>query len=273
MMLVTAPLFATALAVLLWPASRAEFRLGELKRSVSLGLTGGGGRRTWWIGFALPAALFVVLGWSAAVVSAMVGALVLRAVRRRRAERAADAHTADLLTALSVMIAELEVGAPPPRACAVAAEEVRRRRGADAEIARGLAAMAGRAELGGRVWASEPAASSSVMSWERIGVAWQTSDSYGLPMVELMRSLRSDVLSRRQFHDRTRAGMAGPRATATVLAGLPILGIALGQGIGAHPLTVLFSPGLGGILFVVGTGLAAAGLLWSQRITDKVLTG
>ena len=61
-----------------------------------------------------------------------------------------------------------------------------------------------------------------------------------------------------------------PRATASVLAGLPVLGIALGQATGANPVGVLTGGGLGGILLIVGTAFIVAGLCWSDRIVEKV---
>ncbi len=64
--------------------------------------------------------------------------------------------------------------------------------------------------------------------------------------------------------------MAGARATAVILAGLPLLGILLGQLIGAQPLSFLLSGHAGGWLLVVGLALACGGLLWSDRITDRV---
>jgi len=56
-----------------------------------------------------------------------------------------------------------------------------------------------------------------------------------------------------------------------VLAGLPVLGIGLGQLIGADPMGFLLSAGLGGWLLVIGVTLACCGLLWSDRITGRVL--
>ncbi|MFD4181263.1 hypothetical protein ACFWPB_09120, partial [Rhodococcus sp. NPDC058514] len=66
------------------------------------------------------------------------------------------------------------------------------------------------------------------------------------------------------------AGLAGARATAAVLACLPVLGIALGQLMGAGPLRVLLSGGLGGLLLILGTLFVCAGLLWTDRITGRV---
>ena len=58
-----------------------------------------------------------------------------------------------------------------------------------------------------------------------------------------------------------------------MLAGLPLLGIALGQATGARPIQVLLGGGLGGMLLVIGTALVAAGMVWTERITDKVVRG
>jgi len=56
------------------------------------------------------------------------------------------------------------------------------------------------------------------------------------------------------------------------LAGLPVLGVALGQLMGADPLRILLGGGLGGILLLIGTALGCAGLLWTDAITGKVTT-
>ena len=60
--------------------------------------------------------------------------------------------------------------------------------------------------------------------------------------------------------------LAGPRATATVLTALPVLGILLGELVGAGPLQVLRSGVLGQALVVAGVGLAAAGAAWARAV-------
>ena len=62
------------------------------------------------------------------------------------------------------------------------------------------------------------------------------------------------------------------RTTAVVLAGLPLLGIGLGQLIGADPVEFLLSGGLGGWLLVAGVMLACCGLMWSDAITGRAQT-
>jgi tight adherence protein B len=65
--------------------------------------------------------------------------------------------------------------------------------------------------------------------------------------------------------------MAGPRASAAVLAGLPAVGLLLGEAMGVQPLRVLSTTGTGQTLLVVGTGLLCAGVLWSARLTDRAV--
>jgi tight adherence protein B len=60
--------------------------------------------------------------------------------------------------------------------------------------------------------------------------------------------------------------LAGPRATARLLAGLPVLGLAMAAALGAHPLRFLFGTIPGALCLAVGTGLDALGLWWTARL-------
>jgi len=65
--------------------------------------------------------------------------------------------------------------------------------------------------------------------------------------------------------------MAGARATAAILASLPVLPVLMGQVIGARPVAFLLGGHAGGWLLVVGLALVCGGLLWSDRITDRAV--
>jgi tight adherence protein B len=108
--------------------------------------------------------------------------------------------------------------------------------------------------------------------WERLAVYWQLAQTHGLAIAALMQTAHRDIVERERFSARVDAGMAGARTTAAVLAGLPVLGVGLGQLIGADPVGFLLSGGAGGWLLVIGVTLACIGLLWSDRITTRVLT-
>jgi tight adherence protein B len=163
----------------------------------------------------------------------------------------------------------LRAGAHPVVAFETAATEV------SEDVASALRVVAARARWGVDVAAGLHAAAvrSTVPTyWSRLSVCWELANRHGLAIATLMRTAHRDVVEREQFESRVAAGMAGARATATVLAGLPVLGLVLGQLVGADPVRFLLSGGVGGGLLVVGASLACAGLLWSDRITTRSLT-
>jgi tight adherence protein B len=212
------------------------------------------------------AAVVVLLPVTTVVAAALVGGTVsLRYRRKRRARRARD-EGRTLETALDVLVGELRVGAHPVRAFAVAAEET------VGAVAASLRAVAARARLGADVTAGlRAAARSSALAahWDRLAVCWQLASEHGLAIATLMRAAQRDIAERQRFSGRVSASMAGARATATILAALPALGVALGQLVGARPLNFLLSGHLGGWLLAFGSMLACVGLLWSDRITDR----
>ncbi len=192
----------------------------------------------------------------------------LRYRRRRRVRRATD-EGRTLETALDVLVGELRVGAHPVRAIDVAAEE------AAGAVAVSLRAVAARARLGADVTAGlRAAARSSALPahWDRLAVCWQLASDHGLAIATLMRAAQRDIAERQRFSARVSSSLAGARATAAILAGLPALGVLLGQLIGARPLSFLFGGHAGGWLLVVGSMLVCAGLLWSDRITDRLVS-
>ena len=201
--------------------------------------------------------------------AAIVGATVaLRFGRRLRLQRRA-AESVALQAALDVLVGELRVGAHPVAAFDVAANEV------DGAVAASLRAVAARARLGADVAAgfrSVARRSPLPAHWERLAVCWQLAQTHGLAIATLMQTAQRDIVERERFSARVAAAMAGARTTAAVLAALPVLGVGLGQLIGADPAGFLLSGGAGGWLLVIGVGLACVGLLWSDRITARVLT-
>jgi tight adherence protein B len=207
---------------------------------------------------ALPATTVLAL----ASVGATAG---LRYRRRRRIQGAID-EGRTLESALDVLVGELRVGAHPVRAFCVAAEET------VGAVALSLRAVAARARLGADVTAGlRAAAQSSALPahWDRLAVCWQLASDHGLAIAALMRAAQRDIAERQRFSARVSSSMAGARATAAILAGLPVLGVLLGQLIGARPLSFLLGGHVGGWLLVVGSTLACIGLLWSDRITDR----
>jgi tight adherence protein B len=200
---------------------------------------------------------------------ATVGATLLLRRRRLTARRRIERERAALETALDVLVGELRAGAHPVAAFHVAAAE------AHGSVGDAFQAVAARAVFGADVAAGlrdVAAASARPAHWERLAVCWELAQTHGLAMATLMRAAQRDVVERIRFDARVAAGMAGARATAAVLAGLPVAGVALGELIGAHPVRFLVGSGAGGWLLLIGVALACCGLLWSDRITGQALS-
>ncbi|MBJ8340146.1 secretion protein F [Antrihabitans sp. YC3-6] len=200
----------------------------------------------------------------------LAAAMVVLLFRRRRATASRDeqmqVERRKLLDGIDIVIGELKIGAHPAAAAEAAAAEC------SGVVATVLAVAAARSRLGGSGADGIEAADTAITAeLGRIGHAWRVAETHGLALAELLTAARTDILGRLRFRSRTESSLAGARATGTVLAGLPVLGILLGQLMGAAPLTVLLGGGTGGVLLVVGTAFACVGLLWTDAITSKVV--
>lgn len=219
----------------------------------------------WLCGCAFAVAAFW-LPWTTALSGALAGAVVVARYRRRRASRRGAQEGRALEAGLDVLVGELRVGVHPVRAFDVAADETA------GAVSAAMRAVAARARLGADVAAGlRAAAGSSALPqhWERLAVCWQLASDHGLAIATLMRAAQRDIAERQRFSATVASGLAGARATAVILAGLPLLGLLLGQLIGAEPLRFLFDGHVGGWFLMAGVALTCAGLWWSDRITDR----
>ncbi|ETW24042.1 type II secretion system F family protein [Mycobacterium gastri] len=252
-----------ASALLLWPSSsrrrlvlRRECRPGPL-------------RARWLVpvGACVVVGAVVVLPVTSVLAAAVIGATAsLRFVRRRRDRRGRE-EGQSLEAALDVLVGELRVGLHPVRAFGTAADET------EGAVAASMRAVAARARLGADVTGGLCAAarmSALPAHWERLAVYWRLGSEHGLAIASLMRAAQRDIVERQRFSASVASELAGARATANILSVLPLLGVLLGQLIGARPVSFMLDGHAGGWLLVVGVALVCAGLLWSDRITDRV---
>lgn len=205
---------------------------------------------------------------AATFAGAMTAALT--AIRRRRNRRLRErrALAKAMVAALQTVVGELRAGAHPVHAFATAAGE------SDGEVASVLGALCARARLGADVvGALDCIVSTSAVPeyWLRVAVCWRLATEHGLPMSTLMHAAQQDLTERQRFADRLDAQLAGARATAAILAGLPLIGVALGQLVGANPVRFLLGGGGGGWLLVVGVALMCVGIAWSDRLIDRLV--
>jgi tight adherence protein B len=278
---------ALATGALCWPAEVGRSRLTELhRRGRGLRAQVATARRSWaarrcgLLLLALVAGIGALLaGPGGSLAAAMVTGTATARWRASRDRRAAATAATGLSDALGVLVAELRAGAHPGDAVRAAADTHADRppggpltmsTDVPTDVVRALAAVAAAASLGGDVPAVlRSAGPAPLRSWTgRLADAWSLADRYGIPLADLLDAVRSDTEHRVRFAADVQSRLAGPRATASVLAGLPLLGLALGHAVGAAPLRVLCETPVGQVLLVIGTGLACVGVQWSARLVS-----
>lgn len=200
-----------------------------------------------------------------------VGAMVMTQSRRRALRRRQDCRREgeQMIAALETVVGELRVGAHPLQAFGIAAAE------SSGAVGAALRTITARVGLGADIVAGLRAVadeSAVPFYWERVAVCWRLASDHGLAVATLMRAAQRDIVDRQRFGSRVDASLAGPRATAAILAALPIAGILLGELIGAHPVRFLLGGGPGGWLLITGAGLIAAGVLWSDHLVNRLAT-
>lgn len=237
-----------------------------------LGMRAGNPRRAGWVAVvpttSAGAAVALVASPALTCTSVIAGLVIWVRRRRRHRDRRRLAEGQAMAGALEVLIGELRVGAHPARAFAIAASE------SEGAVSASLGAVATRALLGADVASGlrTMAAGSSVPAyWDRLAACWQLAAEHGLAMSTLMQAAHGDIVGRQRFADRIRAALAGARATAAILAGLPVIGVLLGELIGAHPIRFLLEDRVGGWLLAVGVTLVCAGVAWSDHIIDRLV--
>jgi len=103
-------------------------------------------------------------------------------------------------------------------------------------------------------------------SLRRLAACWQAAEESGAGLAQAVERIAVTLQAEEALRREVRAQLAGPRATARMLAGLPALGLLLGAALGARPLEVLLHTVYGVGCLVAGILLAAAGVVWIDRL-------
>ncbi|WNM36383.1 type II secretion system F family protein [Streptomyces sp. Li-HN-5-11] len=221
-------------------------------------------RAEWW---ALAAGLVLaVLGASVLPVAAgAAGVPLLRRIRLARTERRALERRADAVIALCGALAgEVRAGRQPGEALLHAARDSHGLGDAQAAV---LAA----ARFGGDVSGALATAARQPGADGLRGLAacWRVAVDQGAGLAAGLDRLEGALRAERDQRADLRAQLAGARATAVMLAGLPALGLLLGTAMGADPLHVLLHTGAGLGCLLVGAALEGAGLWWALGIVRR----
>jgi tight adherence protein B len=252
---------SVAAAIALWPAPRRH-RLRLLT----------GRRPSLRLGHGLAATAIVQLAALLLGVPVVAGAGVLLgaaalSMLRRRAERQVRARrreaSVDVVFALA---AELRAGSTPGQALTSAAETT--------DVLRAPLAHAAHAVRAGLPAAGPLRAISELAGCEllaAVAAVWQVTEQAGGAVADVLdrmgATLDADAADRRTFE----AALAGPRASMTLLAALPAVGLLMGESAGAHPLRLLLHQPVGWALLGGAVLLELIGLAWSRRLVRGLL--
>lgn len=253
-----AVLLAAAAGLLLVPDPGASLRrLGPAGRLPVRSLPTA---RGWWLVAAGTTAAATLTGAGPlALAVAVASGTALRVTARRARRRQVDSLRTAVLDLLTALAAELRSGHQPrPALVAVC--------GSGPAVLAPVAAAA-------RSPVTDPARALEIAAQEAgagaladLAVTWRVAADTGAGLAAVVdrvaATARSDAALRREIASQ----LAGPRATAALLAGLPLVGVGLGALLGADPLGFLLGPRAGRVCLLASVLLVAAGTAWTDAI-------
>jgi tight adherence protein B len=173
-------------------------------------------------------------------------------------ERRSSQRHRDLRAAVSLLSDELAAGSREDAALAAAAQVAGHYRVH-------LARAAAEASVGADVSIGLSGGPLAVL-----GTVWRVRRECGAGLADVLASVGADLALADARRREVGAVLAGPRSSAALLAGLPVIGIVMGIGMGADPLRFLFATRSGSLILLLGVGLDVAGLMWTRCLTSQV---
>ena len=186
-----------------------------------------------------------------------------RLMHRLLRRQARDSRRRRSLRLVDAMVCELRAGLAPRAALLAATSTL-----TEPLCPRAAAAAA----LGGDVASAlrADAASLGLPLLIGVGVCWQVSESTGAGLASGLDQLLVTARADEEVRAEVAGQLAAPRATARLLAVLPLFGLMLGSSLGVSPLGwLLGSPG-GWAVLAAGVGEIAVGLWWISRMVARI---
>jgi len=103
-----------------------------------------------------------------------------------------------------------------------------------------------------------------------LAACWEVAEHSGAGLADAVGRLAEGHRAAHRANEQLTAEVAAARASARILAVLPLFGLLIGHWIGAHPVAWLVGTWPGRLALLVGGLLQGAGLLWLDRMTAGV---
>lgn len=116
-----------------------------------------------------------------------------------------------------------------------------------------------------RVAAAQPGAE----GLRAVAAAWEVATGSGAALADVIDRVATGLRHDDEARAEVTAALGPPRATAKMLAILPVFGLAMGTSMGAAPLDFLLHSEAGWLCLAGGVTLALLGLLWVERLAQS----
>lgn len=103
--------------------------------------------------------------------------------------------------------------------------------------------------------------------WQQLSATLTLAQHTGMSLAQVLYSLADALEAGEDAHQARQAASAGPKATANLLAWLPVAGIGLAHMLGASIPQLLTTP-TGWVILSTGAALAIAGRRWTSRMME-----
>jgi tight adherence protein B len=226
---------------------------------------GGAPARRWAVLGACTVATVVVLFDGATLVLALVAtgcaSATAHAWRRHLALKVRDERRARVVEVGEAMVGELRAGQPPQVAL-----------GRAGEVWPDLVPVVAAARLGADVPEAlrDRATLPGAEGLADLAAAWQVSQRSGAALTTSLGQVVASARARQLAGHLVRGELSSARATARLVALLPVGTLAMSAGIGGDPWAFLFGHPVGLGCLAAGTGLVFAGLAWIDRMAAAV---
>jgi tight adherence protein B len=102
-----------------------------------------------------------------------------------------------------------------------------------------------------------------------LAACWRIGADRGGTFAAVVHGVASALRDEEAQRQEIAAQLAGPRTTAHILAGLPLVGFAMALALDADPVGFLFGTIPGFICLTLGIGLNVLGLWWTRRMAKS----